>query len=200
MQERRGRLRPLSIRWHGRGGYGAKTAAMLLAEAIIDAGWYAQAAPEFGPERRGAPVQAFTRISPEPIQQRGPIARPDLLVVLDVRLLETDSVLAGVGPTTTVLVNASMDRAIPGVAAARVTAIDASGIARRHIGRDIPNIPMLTAVVAMFTPLEPEAFLSWLAHRLSEEFRPEIVRANLEAAKIALGEVSHAARPVLAGT
>ncbi len=199
MQERRGRLRPLSIRWHGRGGYGAKTAAMLLAEAIIDAGWYAQAAPEFGPERRGAPVQAFTRISPEPIQQRGPIARPDLLVVLDVRLLETDSVLAGVGPTTTVLVNASMVRAIPGVAAARVTAIDASGIAREHIGRDIPNIPMLAAVVAMFTPLEPEAFLSWLEHRLSEEFRPEIVRVNLEAAKIALAEVSNATRSVLAG-
>jgi pyruvate ferredoxin oxidoreductase gamma subunit len=66
-------LRPLSVRWHGRGGFGAKTAATLLAEMIIDAGGYGQAAPEFGPERRGAPVQAFTRIAPAPITLRGPI-------------------------------------------------------------------------------------------------------------------------------
>jgi Pyruvate ferredoxin/flavodoxin oxidoreductase len=78
-------IRPLSIRWHGRGGFGAKTAAALLAELIIDLGGYGQAAPEFGPERRGAPMQAYTRISPEPIRRRGPIETPDVLVVLDPR-------------------------------------------------------------------------------------------------------------------
>jgi hypothetical protein len=62
---------PLEIRWHGRGGYGAKTAALLLAEAVIDFGGFAQASPEFGPERRGAPVQAYTRISPQPVRPEG---------------------------------------------------------------------------------------------------------------------------------
>src|SRR5574340_1583284 len=80
-------IRPLSVRWHGRGGFGAKTAAALLAELIIDLGGYGQAAPEFGPERRGAPMQAYTRISPEPIRRRGPIEAPDVLIVLDPGLL-----------------------------------------------------------------------------------------------------------------
>jgi pyruvate ferredoxin oxidoreductase gamma subunit len=171
---------------------------MLLAEAIIDAGWHAQAAPEFGPERRGAPVQAFTRISPEPIQERGPIERPDVLVVLDVRLLETGAVLAGAGPETMILVNVTQPRAIPGVAEDRVVILDASGIAREHIGRDLPNIPMLAAIIARFTPLDPAVFLEWLEHRLSAEFRPEIVRANVEAAKAALREVSGGTRSVAA--
>jgi pyruvate ferredoxin oxidoreductase gamma subunit len=171
---------------------------MLLAEAVIDAGGFAQASPEFGPERRGAPVQAFTRISPEPIQQRGPIERPDVLVVLDARLLETGAVLVGVGPDTAVLLNTTQARAIPDVEPDNLMALDASGIAREHIGRDLPNIPMLAAVVALFTPLEPAAFLSWLERRLSAEFRLEIVRANLAAAQAALTEGSRASRSVAA--
>jgi pyruvate ferredoxin oxidoreductase gamma subunit len=198
MQHGSGEPQLLSIRWHGRGGFGAKTAAMLLAEAVIDAGWFAQASPEFGPERRGAPVQAFTRIGPEPIQERGPIERPDVLVVLDARLLETGAVLAGVGPETAILVNGTGARAIHGVTQERIVTLDASRIAREHIGRDLPNIPMLAAVVALFTPLEPAAFLPWLERRLSTEFRPEIVLANLAAAKAVLTEGLRASRFVAA--
>ncbi len=183
-------VRPLSVRWHGRGGFGAKTAAALLAELIIDLGGYGQAAPEFGPERRGAPMQAYTRISPEPIRRRGPIDAPDVLVVLDPRLLRTPSVTAGLQPDAWVLVNAPTAPVVPGARPERIIAVDASRIAREHIGREIPNVPMLAAVVMMFVPTPPEQFLAWLERRLGREFSPEIVAANLQAASAAMKEVT----------
>lgn len=184
-------LRPLSIRWHGRGGFGAKTAATLLAELIIDAGSYGQAAPEFGPERRGAPVQAFTRIGPVPITRRGPIDRPDVLVVLDSRLFALAHVVAGVGPQTLVIVNATSGAAISGVPSSHLVTLDASQIARRTVGKDIPNIPMLAAVIALLGVVPRSWFLYWLRRRLSREFRGEIASANLQAAEAAMEEVSH---------
>jgi pyruvate ferredoxin oxidoreductase gamma subunit len=183
-------IRRLSIRWHGRGGFGAKTAAALLAELIIDLGGYGQAAPEFGPERRGAPMQAYTRISPEPIRRRGPIDAPDVLVVLDPRLLRTPTVTAGLQPEAWVLVNAATAPAVPGVRPERIIAVDASRIAREHIGREIPNVPMLAAVVMMFAPIPPEQFLAWLERRLGREFSSEIVAANLQAASAAMKGVT----------
>ncbi len=180
----------LDIRWHGRGGFGAKTAAALLAEWVIDLGGYGQAAPEFGPERRGAPVQAYTRIGPDPIRRRGPVERPDVLVVLDRGLLQTPATTAGVGPHTWVLVNAPGPVTVPGAAAGRVAAVDASRIARQHLGRDIPNVPMLAAVVAVFLPAGRERFLAWLQRRLGEEFREEVVAANVAAARQAMEEVA----------
>ncbi len=191
-------LRPLSIRWHGRGGYGAKTAAALLAEAVIDAGGYAQAAPEFGPERRGAPVQAYTRIGPAPIGRRGPIEEPDVLVVLDTRLLAVPSVTSGVAPRTSILVNAPRPVRVPSVPPEQVIAIDASRIARDTVGRDIPNIPMLAVVVALMTPLDRDGFLAWLERRLAEVFSPKLVAANLQAARSAVEEVADGKPTVLA--
>ncbi|MDQ7828464.1 MAG: 2-oxoacid:acceptor oxidoreductase family protein [Armatimonadota bacterium] len=183
--------RPLTIRWHGRGGYGAKTAATLLAEAVIDAGGFGQAAPEFGPERRGAPVQAFTRLSPWPIGQRGPVERPDAIVILDPRLVRSPTVWEGVTPATWVIINAPEPPALPGVRADRVVALDASRLARAALGRDIPNVPMLAAVVALFTWFDPTAFLRWLRDRLAAEFPAETVEANLRAAQAAMDEVRH---------
>lgn len=183
-------LRPLSVRWHGRGGFGAKTAAMLFAEMIIDAGGYGQAAPEFGPERRGAPVQAFTRIAPVPITVRGPIDDPDVLVVLDARLLQTPTVTSGLRLNTWVLVNTSRPVSVPVVPAARIITLDASAIARQTVGKDIPNIPMLAAVVALLDLVPRSWFLFWLRRRLGREFRGEIVDANLLAAETAITEVS----------
>ncbi|MDR7402188.1 MAG: 2-oxoacid:acceptor oxidoreductase family protein [Armatimonadota bacterium] len=180
----------LDIRWHGRGGFGAKTAAALLAEWVIDMGGYGQAAPEFGPERRGAPVQAFTRIGPDPIRRRGPIERPDVLVVLDRGLLQAPATTAGVDARTWVLVNAPGAVEVPGAAAGRVVAVDASRIARQHLGRDIPNVPMLAAVVAVLLPALREPFVTWLPRRLAAEFREEVVAANLAAARQAMEEVA----------
>lgn len=183
-------IRPLTIRWHGRGGFGAKTAAALLAELVIDRGGYGQAAPEFGPERRGAPVQAYTRLSPDPIRRRGPIDEPDVLVVLDPRLLATPPVTAGLRASTRILVNAPAAVQLPGVPSAQIVTVDASRIARRHAGRDIPNVPMLAAVVILCLPVPPEEFLPWLERRLAAEFRADIVAANIAAATQAIEEVT----------
>jgi pyruvate ferredoxin oxidoreductase gamma subunit len=180
---------PLEIRWHGRGGYGAKTAAMLLAEAVIESGGFAQASPEFGPERRGAPVQAYTRIAPQPVRRRGPVDQPDVLVLLDARLVSSPGVLDGVTARTHVVVNAAAPVPVPGVPGERVRVLDASGIARRTLGRDIPNIPMLAAVAVAFVGLPPGAFLRWLEGRLSRDLPEDVARRNTEAARAAVEEV-----------
>jgi len=180
---------PLEIRWHGRGGYGAKTAALLLAEAVIDFGGFAQASPEFGPERRGAPVQAYTRISPQPVRRRGPVEKPDLLVLLDPRLVGSPGVLDGVGPRTHVVLNAPGPVEVPRVSQDRVLYLDASGIARRTVGREIPNVPLLAAVAVAFVGLPPGPFLRWLEGRLGRELPEDVVRRNVEAARLALEEV-----------
>lgn len=193
-------IRRLSIRWHGRGGFGAKTAAALLAELIIEGGGFGQAAPEFGPERRGAPVQAFTRIGPAPITRRGPIDEPDVLVVLDARLLTTPQVTVGIGPQTWVLVNAPGRVDVPGVPVERVVTLDASRIARQRVGRDIPNVPMLAAVVTLFLSLDRQTFLTWLHRRLAEEFRTDVVAANVAAAHEAIEEVAGVRPSVVAAT
>jgi len=180
---------PLEIRWHGRGGYGAKTAALLLAEAVIDFGGFAQASPEFGPERRGAPVQAYTRISPQPVRRRGPVEKPGLLVLLDPRLVGSPGVLDGVGPRTHVVLNAPGPVEVPRVSQDRVLYLDASGIARRTVGREIPNVPLLAAVAVAFVGMPPGPFLRWLEGRLRRELAEDVVRRNVEAARLALEEV-----------
>ncbi len=180
---------PLEIRWHGRGGYGAKTAALLLAEAVIEFGGFAQASPEFGPERRGAPVQAYTRISPQPVRRRGPVEKPDLLVLLDARLVGSPGVLDGVGPRTHVVLNALGPVEVPGVSPNRVLYLDASGIARRTVGREIPNVPLLAAVAVAFVGMPPGPFLRWLEERLECGLAEDVARRNVEAARQAVEEV-----------
>ncbi len=182
------RVPVLKIRWHGRGGLGAKTAALMLAEAVIDLGGYAQASPEFGPERRGAPVQAYTRIAPHPIRHRGPIEEPDVVVVLDSRLLGAPETLQGARPDTWVVVNTPRPVRMPGVPLDQVMPIDASGIARRYLGRDLPNVGMLAVIAVDVVGLAPDAFFDWLAHRLEREFPEEMAAANLEVARAAVEE------------
>lgn len=190
-------IQALSFRWLGRGGFGAKTAATLLAEAIIDAGGFAQAAPEFGPERRGAPVQAFTRIADHRLPQRGPVVNPDVVAVLDPGLLNAPDTLAGATPETIVFINA------PPQARDLITAkvhrhlvfVDASAAAREALGRDLPNVPMLAAVVKVLDLLPQDEFLRWLENRLSKEFRPEVVAANLGAATTVLAALSEQPLP-----
>jgi pyruvate ferredoxin oxidoreductase gamma subunit len=182
----------LGIRWHGRGGTGAKTGAVLLAELGIAGGYFGQALPEFGPERRGAPVAAFTRLSDHRIAQRGPIGRPDVLVVLDASLLDSPSVLRGVDGNTLVFVNApgdaraEVEAKVPG----RLVTVDASAASRGALGRDLPNIPMLAAVVGGLDLLPRDEFLRWLEDRLSREFRAEIVAGNLAATRSVLAALA----------
>lgn len=182
----------LAVRWHGRGGTGAKTGAVLLAELAIAHGLYGQALPEFGPERRGAPVQAFTRIATGRIAQRGPIARPDVVVVLDASLLGTAAVREGLTARTLLFVNAppharaALEPSVPG----RLVVVDASTASRDALGRDLPNIPMLAAVVAGLDLLPRTTLLAWLEARLAKEFPPAIVAGNLRAAATVLDGVA----------
>ena len=155
----------IEIRWHGRGGQGAVTSAELLARAAIDEGKYAQAFPSFGPERRGAPVMAFDRISDNaPIRIRAEITEPDVVVVLDSTLLRVVDVTSGLKPSGTLVINSS--RPLKEVAAEhqnswRLALIDATKIARELLGVNIVNTTMLgallkaTGVVKLDSLIEP---------------------------------------------
>jgi len=140
----------LEIRWHGRGGQGAVTAAEILATAVINEGKYAQAFAAFGPERRGAPVLAFTRISEKEILQRSQIYEPDIIIVLDQNLVELHGLDEGLKENGTVILNTALgpesfnDR-FP--AAGRVATVDATDIAIKELGSPITNTAILGALV-----------------------------------------------------
>lgn len=141
----------IEIRWHGRGGQGAKTASHLFADAALAAGRWVQTFPEYGPERSGAPVRAYDRLDDRPIRRRSPVTRPDVVVVLDETLIEEDDVTAGLGPEGVLIVNSGADAErlaqrldLPG----RVVAVDGSGIAaERRAGR--ANVVMLGALAGV---------------------------------------------------
>jgi pyruvate ferredoxin oxidoreductase gamma subunit len=140
----------LEVRFHGRGGQGAVTSATILATAAIARGQYAQAFPAFGPERRGAPVLAFVRLSSEPIRNRSAIQRPDVVLVLEPSLLRLVKVDAGLKPGGTLILNSSKDAALIRKElgyTCRLVTVDANTIAREEIGRVITNTVMLGAFV-----------------------------------------------------
>ncbi len=136
------------IRWHGRGGQGAVTASIILAEAASYEGLYAQAFPEFGPERRGAPVKAYTRVSRTPIRSRDPIFNPDVVVVLDPSL-PPSLYLQGLKDDGLVVLNSKLPaREVLGkLGVSRLAIVDATSIALRTIRAPIVNIAMLGALV-----------------------------------------------------
>lgn len=137
------------VRFHGRGGQGAVTSAEIAAQAAIDEGLYAQAFPNFGPERRGAPVMAFLRVSPFPIKTRSRVYTPDVIVILDPTLLLSANPAAGLRSNGFVVINISkpleeVRRQFPGF---KVAAVDASRIAREEMGVPITNTTMLGSLV-----------------------------------------------------
>lgn len=140
----------IEIRVHGRGGQGAVTSAELMALAAINEGKYAQAFPSFGPERRGAPVMAFVRISDVPIRTREKVYRPDIVVVLDPTILKIVDVKAGLKKDGTVILNTSKDeeevRKAFGIKT-KMFLVDATGIAMKQLGRPITNTTMLGALI-----------------------------------------------------
>ena len=188
----------LEIRWHGRGGQGAKTAAFLLGEALATTGKYVQAFPEYGPERTGAPVVAYNRVSDEPIRLHSPVTRPRYGVVLDLTLAAAVDLAAGVPDDGLVLVNTG--KAPEEVRARleldgrpiRVLTVDAARISMATLKRNIPNTPMLGALVAATGLLPKQALLEVMRDNLEHKFRnrPQIVEANLAAIEQAYEEVS----------
>ena len=185
----------LEIRWHGRGGQGAKTAALLLGEALLATGKYMQAFPEYGAERMGAPIQAFNRISDHPISLHCHVTEPDVVVVIDPTLLEAADVTEGLGPAGKLLVNTTVTptqvRAKLGLVGRQVYTVDASGIALATIKRNIPNTPMLGALAKVSGVIDLESLIEDSHKRLEKKFRakPEVIEGNLEAMRRGYQEV-----------
>lgn len=186
----------LEIRWHGRGGQGAKTAALLFGEAALDTGKFIQAFPEYGPERMGAPVTAFNRLSDEPISSHSGIKTPDIVVVLDSSLIEPARVIEGLKENGVLLINTTetpdeLRKRLNLPPTIRVYTVDASKIAIETIGRDVPNTPMLGALVRVTGILQLEPMLEAIKEKLGVKFRgrTKLVDDNLKSIRRAYDEV-----------
>ncbi len=183
----------LEIRWHGRGGQGAKTASLLLAEAAAMEGKYSQGFPDYGPERMGAPMRGFTRISAGPIRVHCAIYSPSIVVVLDDTLLTTADVASGTPEDALMIVNtvrsAGDVRAELKLKWRTIFTIDATGIAIEEIGRPIPNSPMLGALIKTSGVLSLEAVIDQIKKKFSHGFRPEVLEGNVRAIRRAYEEV-----------
>jgi pyruvate ferredoxin oxidoreductase gamma subunit len=185
----------VEIRWHARGGQGAKTAAMFLAEAVLLKGKYGQGFPEYGPERRGAPMRGFTRISADPIRRHCMIERPGIVIVLDPTLLDSPAagVTAGTDQDRVFLVNTTETpdtiRKKLGVKGATVHTVDATGIALDSIGRPIPNMPMIGALLAVDDMMTVEELKGALVEQLGSKFSQVVVDGNLAAVERASKEL-----------
>lgn len=187
----------LEIRWHARGGQGAKTAAILLAEAASKAGKYIQGFPEYGPERMGAPMLAFNRISDEVIRVHCHVTNPRVVVILDPTLAGKVDVAEGVPDDGIILINTSESpqkmRSLLKLEGRplQIYTVDATKIALETLGRDIPNTPMMGALVRVTKIMDYDYFLSLMKGELEHKFksRPEVVEGNIKAISRAYEEV-----------
>ena len=177
------------IRWHGRGGQGAVTAAKLVAEAALKQDKYFQASPEYGPERMGAPIQAFTRISPAPINIHCNVTNPDIVVVLDPTLLNVVNVTEGLSEDGVLVVNTDKSpsevRSANNIKGHKIFTVDASKIAIENIGRAIPNTPMLGAVLKATGIMDLEKVSAHIRSSFGKKFSQEIIDGNVNALRVA---------------
>jgi pyruvate ferredoxin oxidoreductase gamma subunit len=183
------------VRWHGRGGQGAKTVALLFADAALSTGKYIQGFPEYGPERMGAPMMSFNRLSDEPIKIHCGVSSPDIVVVLDPTLLGTIDVTEGLPKDGILIVNTPESpkeiRKRLKLADHRVFTVDASKISLETLGKNIPNTPMLGAMVKITGLLDFQKMLEDTETKLTKKFRgrTEIVEGNMACIKRAAQEV-----------
>ena len=185
----------IEIRWHGRGGQGAKTASLLLADAAFNTGKYIQGFPEYGPERMGAPITAYNRISSNPITVHSNIYEPDYVVVVDDTLLESVDVTAGLKPTGAIVINTTKDSEflkehLKGYEG-EIYKIDARKISMETLGKYFPNTPMLAAIVKVSKIMTDEEFLNNMQGSFKHKFakKPEVIEGNMKALEMALKEV-----------
>lgn len=183
------------IRWHGRGGQGAKTAALLLADVAFQAGKHVQGFPEYGPERMGAPITAYDRISDREIRVHSNIYDPDFVAVVDDTLLHSVDVTLGLKEDGAILVNTtkSPEEILPLLKGyqGKVYLIDAHKVSMETLGKYFPNTPMLAAMVKISGVMETEVFLREMESSLKHKFarKPEVLDGNLKALRMALEEV-----------
>lgn len=185
----------VEIRWHGRGGQGAKTAALLLADVAFKAGKHVQGFPEYGPERMGAPITAYNRISDSVIRVHSNIYNPDFVVVVDETLLESVDVTQGLSKDGAIVINTERpkEEILPHLRGyeGKVYTIDARRVSMATLGKYFPNSPMLAAVVAISKVMEKDAFLTEMQTSYEHKFakKPEVIEGNMNALKMAFEEV-----------
>ena len=185
----------IEIRWHGRGGQGAKTASLLLADAAFNTGKYIQGFPEYGPERMGAPITAYNRISSSPITIHSNIYSPDYVVVVDDSLLESVPVTDGLKSTGAIVINTTksieyLKKVLNGYDG-EIYTIDARKISLETLGKYFPKTPMLAAIVKVSKIMDDESFLNDMEQSFKHKFskKPEVIEGNMNALKYALKEV-----------
>lgn len=175
----------LEIRWHGRGGQGAVTAAKILAESAMLDGKFIQAFPEYGPERAGAPVRSFTRISPSPIHTHSQVTDPKLVIVLDPTLLEVIDVTEGLPEDGILIVNTTESpkelRQRLNVKGRKLFTVPATDIAIKELKRNIPNTPMIAALVKVTGMLDIKTVEKNFKEKYSKKFNPEVIEGNIRA-------------------
>jgi len=185
----------VEIRWHARGGQGAKTASELLAEAAFNTGKYVQGFPEYGPERMGAPIAAYNRVSDKKIRVHSNIYEPDFAVVLDESLVECVDLTAGLKESGAIVVNTSKTpdevRTELGGYNGKVCTIDAKVISEDCLGRYFPNTPMLAAIVKVSGVMDDDTFIKSMEESLKHKFgsKTQVIEGNMNALKRAMSEV-----------
>lgn len=181
------------IRWHGRGGQGTVTAAKLFAEAVLGNGKYVQAFPEYGPERMGAPVRAYNRVSDAPLTVHCQVTHPRIVAVVDSTLLGTTDVLEGMPENGILIVNTNKSaaeiRKKVRATGQRIFVVDATRISLETLGRPLPNTPMLGALAKASGEIELAALLEQVQRNFGKKFSEKVVEGNLRAVNRAYEEV-----------
>jgi pyruvate ferredoxin oxidoreductase gamma subunit len=187
----------VEIRWHGRGGQGTVTAAKLLADACLSGGRDVQAFPEYGPERAGAPIRAYNRISSKALRMHCPVLNPGVVAVVDATLLDAMNVAEGALDDAIFVVNTAKSpkeirEKLKAKASQKVYTIDATKVSRDTIGRPMPNTPMLGAVTKASGVLGLDALLEEVKAGFGKKFAQKIIDANLAAVTRGFEEVQQA--------
>ena len=185
----------VEIRWHGRGGQGAKTASLLLADAAFNTGKYVQGFPEYGPERMGAPITAYNRISSERRTVHSNIYDPDFVVVVDESLIQAVDVTAGLKENGAIVINSGADpeeiRPMLKGYKGRVCTIDANKISEEELGKVFPNTPMLAAIVKVSGVVDADEFVKDMEASFKHKFasKPQVIDGKMRALKRSMEEV-----------
>ena len=185
----------IEIRWHGRGGQGAKTASLLLADAAFNTGKYIQGFPEYGPERMGAPITAYNRISTNPITIHSNIYEPDNVVEVENNIEETINVTTKLKNNRTKVINSTKDgnyiRSKLKDYKGDIYKIDARKISMETLGKYFPNTPMLAAIVKVSKIMTDEEFLNDMQGSFKHKFakKPEVIEGNMKALEMALTSI-----------
>jgi pyruvate ferredoxin oxidoreductase gamma subunit len=185
----------VEIRWHGRGGQGAKMACMLLADVAGLQGKFVQGFPEYGPERMGAPITAFNRISDQRCSIHSFIYDPDYVAVVDETLLDSIDVTGGLKEGGAIIINTpgSPQEMRPRLRGwtGKVCTIDARRISEEILGTNFPNTPMLAAAVKVSGVLETERFLADIEESFKHKFaaKPQVIEGNMATLKKSMEEV-----------